>query len=321
MRHRILISEKVSPETIALLEKNDIEIKYGTGIDEKSVIEEIQDCDAVMVRVMPITKNVLEHAPNLKIIAKHGVGCDNIDLTEAYEKGIYVVYAPGSNSQSVAEHTMALMLACSRHLRETNIGYGNGDYGIKNSISFSEITGKTLSLIGFGNIARIVAKMAHFGFDMKIVAYDVKNCIDDVPEYVQICNDINKVCSMGDYISIHVPGTNENRHLFDYNLLCKMKSTAFLINTSRGMVVDSESLIKVIEEGIIAGAGLDVSDPEPAVAGSMLFTNPKILLTPHSAAASNESMIRMGRIAAQGVITFFEGKKPKYVANGVEAHN
>lgn len=317
MKHKILISEMVAPETISLLEKNDVLIKYGKGLDEESIIEDIQECDAVMVRVMSITKNVLNHAPNLKIIAKHGVGCDSIDLVEAKVKGIPVVYAPGSNSLSVAEHTMALILACSRHLRETNIGYKNGDYEIKNKISLSEITGKTLSLIGFGNIAKIVARMAHFGFGMRVVVYDVQNIICDVPDYVHIYDDINMVCAMGDYISIHIPGTNENKHFVDYDLLCKMKSTAFLINTSRGTVVDSESLIRAIENGLIAGAGLDVCDPEPATVGSPLFTNPKILLTPHSAAASNESMIRMGEIAAQGVVDFFEGKKPKYIVNEI----
>lgn len=313
MKHKILISEKVAEETINMLEENHMEIKYGRGISENDVIEDIKDCDAVMVRVLPITKKVLDNAPNLKIIAKHGVGCDSIDIEEAHRRGIPVVYAPGSNSQSVAEHTMALILACARHLKETNLGYAKGDYQIKNRISFSEISGKTLSIIGFGNIAKMVAAMAYHGFNMRIVAYDTNPNISGIPEYVQICSDINEVFSMGDFVSVHIPGTSDNTGFINYDLLCKMKSTSFIINTSRGNVIDTNDLLRAIDNKIIAGAGLDVCDPEPAPVGSKLFTDPRIILTPHSAAASKESMINMGKIAAQGVIDFLGGKPPKYV--------
>lgn len=315
MKHRILISEKVAQETIDLLIENDISIKYGNSLLEKDIIKDIQGCDAVITRTMPITQNIIESAPQLRIIAKHGVGCDAIDLNAARKNGIPVVYAPGSNSQSVAEHTMALVLACSRHLRETNMAYSRGNYNIKNSIEFSEITGKTLALIGFGNIARRVAKMAHFGFEMKIIAYDIKKNIINVPDYVNIYDDINTVCSQGDYICIHVPGTEQNKDLIDCELLEKMKNTAFLINTSRGTVVNSASLFSAVENHIIAGAGLDVSDPEPVNIGSPFFANPNIILTPHSAASSKESMIRMGKMAVQGILDYFAGKEPQYVAN------
>lgn len=313
MKHRILISEAVAQNTIDFLTKNNIEVKFGSGLDENTIINEIADCDAVMVRVMKISKKILDKAPNLKIIAKHGVGFDSIDIEEAKKRNIPVVYSPGANAQSVAEHTMSLILGCARHLKEMNNVYADGDYGIKNKLSFYEIKDKTLLLIGFGNIARLVAKMAYYGFDMKVIAYDTNPVLNEVPKYVEIADELYDAIKTADFVSVHIPGNAENYHMIDYKFFEKMKSTAFLINTARGSIVNPVDLEEAIRGGKIAGAGLDVCEPEPAPKDSFLLSDNRVILTPHCGASSQESMIRMGIMAAQGVVDFFEGRELKHV--------
>lgn len=309
--YKILISEKVSNETIEFLETHGIKVKVGTSLEHKVVYDEIQDCDAVMVRMMRIDRDIIAHAPKLKVIAKHGAGCDSIDTEAAFEFNIPVVYAPGANALSVAEHTLTLMLSCAHCVRQANLGYAEGDYHIKDVLPIFEISGKTIGLIGCGNVALHVAKIAHCGFDMRILGYDpLTNRI--MPSYIQMTETVDELIAESDFISIHIPGTDENTNYFDVRKFSLMKNTAFLINTSRGNVIDTQALLNYIKTGKIAGAGLDVSNPEPAISDSELFTMRNILLTPHIGAASQESMIRMGRMAAEGVVDVLYGRIPKY---------
>jgi len=309
---KILISERVSDETIEFLEANNVEVKAGTGLEHHTVLDEIQDCDAVMVRVMKIDRDIIEHAPKLKVIAKHGVGCDSIDTEAASEFNIPVVYAPGSNSLSVAEHTIALMLSCAHCMRQANMGYAEGNYHIKDSLSISEISGKILGLIGCGNVALHVARIAQFGFDMQILGYDPLTN-RTIPDYINRVDAVEDLIPESDFISIHIPETADNANYFDIEKFSLMKKSAFLINTARGNVIDTEALLSCLNADKIAGAGLDVSNPEPVPSDSELFLKREILLTPHIGAASHESMVRMGRMAAEGVVDVLHGKKPQYV--------
>lgn len=313
--HRILITEEVAQETIEYLEKHGINVKRGSGLDEETIIRDIHDCDAVMVRVMRITRTVIENAPNLRIIAKHGVGCDSIDLSAADQRGIMVINTPGANTESVAEHTMALILACARNLRQANMEYSKGNYGIRDSLEICEISKKTLALVGFGQIAQEVAKKAYYGFNMRVIAYTHRKKDNSVPDYVEIYEDLCLLASEADFMSIHISGIEENRGFINFSLINRMKATAYIINTSRGFVVDTEALVSAVEAGRIAGAGLDVCDPEPVGNGSILFTNPRIILTPHCGAASRESMIRMGLQASEKVVGLFKKEDRRNESN------
>lgn len=309
---KILISEKVADETITFLENHNIEIKKGRGLDSKTICEDIVDCDAVMVRVMRIDREILNHAPKLKVIAKHGVGCDSIDYDAAKEYGIPIVYSPGSNSISVAEHTIALMLLCSHQIKHASIEYSKGNYAVKDSLAITEITGKTLGLIGCGNVALHVARMAYQGFDMKIIGFD-PYLNKEVPKYISFVDSVESLIAESDFISIHIPGNKENENFFDKKKLMLMKNNAFLINTARGDVVNTTDLLNSLQEKSISGAGLDVCNPEPVPSECELFSRDDVLLTPHIGAASKESMVRMGLMAAEGVVAVLNGRTPKWI--------
>lgn len=312
MKWKMLISEPVAEETLALLKQNDVEVVHGEGLDTDTVLRDLTDCDAVMVRVMKITRDMMLKCPKLKVIAKHGVGCDSIDTAAAKELGIPVVYTPGANGLSVAEHTMALMLACARQLRLTNRVYAAGNMKIKDQAGICELHGKTLALVGCGRIAQQVARMAHDGFDMHVTGYDPYLPGQYWPEIIERKDSLEQLIPEGDFISLHVPATKENNGLIGRGQIALMKKSACLINTARGSVIDQTALTEAVRTGQIAGAGLDVCDPEPAPVNSELFALDRVLLTPHSGAASRESMVRMGLQAAQGAIDVLNGRKPEF---------
>lgn len=311
MTHRILICEGVAPEVLDYFRENGIEIKRGIRTDENSLIHDLRDCDAVLVRTLRITEYVITNSPRLKVIAKHGTGCDSIDVEAAHRCNIPIVYSPGANARSVAEHTIMLMLACSKKIKLLCSEYEKGNYQIKNSLALFDLQDKQLGLIGFGNVARIVAKIAKYGFDMKVVVFDPHVDIQNAPEYVRMVSSVEELVVCSDFVSIHVPLTESTKTMIDEKVLSLMKKSAYFINTSRGEIVDAVSLERAIAEGRIAGAGLDVSVPEPYMGGT-LFESPNVILTPHSAASTNESMIRMGMIAARGVVDVLSGRKPEY---------
>lgn len=315
MKHRIYICEEVAPEVYDFFESHNVEVKKREQLDEETLIRELQDCDAVMVRTLKISRRVIEQCPGLKVIAKHGTGCDSIDVNAARENSIPIVYSPGANAQSVAEHTMALILACSKKLKLVGSAYASGDYYIKNCAQINEVCGKTLGLVGFGNIAKIVAKMAFYAFDMKLIIYDPYVDRRQLPSYIHVAEDISDLVSNADFVSIHIPLTASTKGLIDERILSCMKRSAVLINTSRGEVVDTKALEHAVDQRVIAGAGLDVSDPEPYVQG-LLFDSPRVILTPHSAAATEEAMVRMGMMAAQGVLDVYSGNEPEFLYRG-----
>ncbi len=312
MRWKILISETVASEAIELLEKNDIEVKRGRGLDEKTVLEDLQDCDAVLVRVMKLTGDILKQCPKLKVIAKHGVGCDSIDIEAAKKLGIPIVFTPRANSRSVAEHTMALILACARQLRYSNLQYAAGNAKAKDTAGITELEQKTLALIGCGRIAQYVAKMAKFGFDMNVIGFDPFIQDGMWPETIIKYEKIDSLLKDADYVSIHVPATPSNTNLMSDEQFALMKPSAYLINTARGTIVDQNALVQALNDKVIAGAGLDVCEPEPAPQDSPLFENQRVILTPHAGAASMEAMVKMGLQSAQGVIDVLNGRNPEY---------
>lgn len=301
MKHKILINEKVSDEAIDFLKKNNIDIKNGVGFNDQEIIEELKDCDGVLVRRIKINKNIIDNCPNLKLIAKHGTGLDGIDVEYAKSKNIEIIHTAGLNANSVAEHTMSLILACAKQLRVLNNEYEKGDFSIKDKANIIELKGKTLGLIGYGNIARIVSSIAHFGFNMKVIVYDPYINID-VQKYINMVNDINYLLSNSDFISIHIPGGANNNNLINKEKLIKMKSSAYIINTSRGNIVNEDDLIWAIENKKIAGAGLDVCANEPEKSNSKLFLLKNILLTPHVGGSSKEAMENIGLDIAKQIV-------------------
>lgn len=312
MTHKILIPEAVAEEGIHYLKNLGYEVKQGRGGSHSLLMEDIRDCDAVMVRVAVINREIIESNPQLKVIAKHGAGYDNIDTMAAAERGIRVVYAPTANSHSVAEHTMALLLACAKKIPYMAGEYRKGNPQVRDRYPNTEIQGKCLGLIGLGRIGMSVAQMAIHGFGMTVIAYDPYLPMGRDLEGVRLVDDREKLLAQADYVSLHIPSTPENIKSIGIREFKLMKPTAILLNAARGTIVDEEALAEAVRMREIAGAGLDVSNPEPAPPDSPLFELDQIIMTPHCAGSTNEAMVRMVMDAAQGIHQVFTGIEPTF---------
>ncbi|WP_408011472.1 hydroxyacid dehydrogenase [Pseudalkalibacillus sp. A8] len=297
-----------------LLEKG-YKIKIGSDLAQETLMEEIKDCDAVLTRSMAvIRKNVIEAGENLKVIAKYGVGLDNIDIEAATERGIFVTNTPEANANAVAEHVMALILSLSKNLRLADRELRNGHYGIRNQPFGIDLEGKTLGIIGLGRIGTILAKKAYHGFDMKIIGYDPYVSAKPKLEF-EVVTDLEWVFRNSDVISLHVPLTNTTKGAIGSQEFSWMKSSAYFVNASRGGIVNEHDLVKALQGGKIAGAGIDVFEVEPPDAGNPLFQLDNVIVTPHNAALTKEGSVRMAVHAAMQVDQVLTGGKPDWAVN------
>ncbi|NLZ53975.1 MAG: hydroxyacid dehydrogenase [Thermoanaerobacteraceae bacterium] len=312
MRYRVLIPEKIAEEGIDYLREIGYEVKMGRGIDKQVLIQDLQDCDAVIVRMAVLDEEVMKGCMRLKVIAKHGVGVDNIDLDAARKYNKRVVYTPCANIVSVAEHTMTLILACAKNINFMSQEYKNGNYWIKDVALTSEVRGKILGIIGLGRIGLTVAKMAKYGFGMNIIAYDPFIQKDKQIDEVTLVKTWDEVFKNADFITIHMPLTKETEKSIGKKEFEMMKDTAYFINTSRGKIVDEEALVEALKKKKIGGAGLDVTNPEPADINNPLFRMDNVILTPHCAGSTKEAMIRMAMDAIKGIQEVLSDKEPTY---------
>jgi D-3-phosphoglycerate dehydrogenase len=311
MGFKVLVTEKIAGEGLEYLRQKGYDVKIGRGTDKTALIEDLRDCDAVLVRIAPVDDEVFEKCPKLKVVAKHGVGVDNIDIESARKHGCRVVYTPTANSMSVAEHALALMLACSKGLVFKAKEYGKGNFGVKDVYLSTELTGKTLGLIGAGRVAQRVAHIARMGFEMRVLAYDPFVPGGAFPGLMELA-DRETVLKEADYVSIHMPATKETTKSFGDREFEMMKPTACLINTARGKIVDEAALIRALQAGKIGFAALDVTDPEPAAKDNPLFAMDRVILTPHAAGGTVEAMLRMALDAAKGIDEVLSGGKPAW---------
>ncbi|MFZ2523474.1 MAG: D-glycerate dehydrogenase [Minisyncoccia bacterium] len=259
-----------------------------------------------------IDNQIFDANPNIKLYANYAIGFDNIDIVEAKNRGIFVTNTPGAYAGCVAEHAIALMLALTTRLVEGDEYVRQGKYKCWQPDIFigTDLTGKTLGLIGAGRIGEKVAWKLMHGFEMKIIYHDiVRNQALDNDDRAEFKATIEEVLKEADIVTLHTPLLPETKHLMNEERLHMMKPTAFLINTSRGPVVDEHALLKALKEGWIRGAGLDVMEFEPnPVPGLTDLDN--VIITPHIASARESARNEMATICAQNVIDFLEGKVP-----------
>lgn len=312
MSDTILIPEKVAEEGLVFLRDRGYKIKRGRGPAREVLLEDLQGCDGVIVRTAVVNEEVFRRCPGLKAVAKHGVGVDNIDLDAARRYGRRVVNVPAANTLSVAEQAMALIIACAKRLPFMCEQYKRGNYRVKDTVLTSELGGKTLGLAGLGRIASAVAKMAKNGFSMKIIAYDPYLSRESGSDAAVLVDRWEQLFRESDFVSVHMPATKETEKIIGKREFGLMKKTAFLINTARGKIVDEAALIEALESGEIFGAGLDVSDPEPALQSNPLFRMENVILTPHNAASTREAMVRMALGAAEGIDDLLSGREPAH---------
>lgn len=280
--------------------------------------QHLYEADAVIVRVFTITNADLARPNQLKIIVKHGVGLDNIDIPAATAHGIPVAYTPTGNTNAVAEHTMALMLALIRQIEPAGKALLAGRFIERNNFQGDELSGQTLGLIGLGRIGSLVAKKAAHGFDMRVVAYDPYVSPDTYEGPAQLVSTLEALLSVSDFISLHVGLTDETRHMINAQALSQIKSTCRIINTSRGGAIDQTVLIEALQNDRLAGAALDVFEDEPLPAHHPITELPHVVLTPHIAGLTATSMERIAQLSAQAVLDALHGKTPAHVVNGLE---
>lgn len=303
---KVLISEKVNPIGTEILQAAGHKVVQMPSIEVSDLEQYIQDAEALFVRILPVTRKMMESAPNLKIISKHGVGVDNIDLEAAKDLGITVTTAPGANSLSVAEHAFSLMMSLAKNIVPVSKAYREIGFAAKNYREGVEVSSKTIGIIGCGKIGSKMAMMCRNGFGMKVLIYDPY--ITDVPDGCQLVSDRNRVLEEADFVSLHCYLSEETHHSIGSKEFSLMKDTAILINCARGPVVDEAELIRALQEGEIAGAGLDVTQEEPLNPENLLFTMENVIVTPHYAPATKEASSRVAEIAAKNIVNFFAGE-------------
>ena len=306
MAYRVLVPEPIAKEGHDFLLSNGYEVKNGRGIDKQKLIEDLQDCDAVLVRVAPIDAEVFEKCPQLKVIGKHGVGYDNIDIESAKAHNVRVTYTPNANAGSVAELAFSHILNCAKKIPFFTKKYNEGEYTSLRGIVYQELDGRTVGLVGLGKIGKRVASYAK-AFDMKVIAYDPYIPAEKAPEGVSMVT-WEELFANADFVSLHMPVTKETAKSVSKREFTLMKKTAYLINTARGGLIDEPALIQALQEDEIAGAGLDVTDPEPAVSGNPLFEMENVIMTPHIGGGGEGALVRMALGAAQGIDEVFTGK-------------
>jgi glyoxylate reductase len=262
-----------------------------------------------------VNEELLRAAPKLRIAANVAVGFDNIDVAECTKRGVVATNTPGVLDETTADFAWTLLMAVARRLSEGEALARSGNWKNWNldQLVGADVWGKTLGIVGFGRIGRAVARRAS-GFQMKVIYTDAVRAPADVESALKAeFREMNALLAESDFISVHVPLLPETRRLFDARTFARMKPTAFLINTSRGAVVEEAALVAALEAGKIAGAGLDVYENEPFIHPGLKRTN--VVLAPHIASASLETRTKMACIAAENVVALFTGERPPNILN------
>ena len=311
---KVYIPQAVAQEGVDFLLQQGYEIVHGNNPTQETFVRQVADCDAMLIRTMQCSSTMLEAGKKLKIVARHGVGYDNIDTAAAEKLGIWVTNTPQALSDSVAEYTLAAMLMAAKKIPQCSRSLYAGDYFYKNTHKGMDLSGKTLGIVGFGRIGRALAKKAWFGLDMNILAYSRTLRQEQAPEYVTVC-DLQTLLEQSDVVALHIPGGEANRNLFGAKAFAQMKEGSILINVARGEVVDPEALMEALDKGRPSFAVLDVQQTEPPREEDPLLTRNDVILTPHMASNTEECMARMALHAAWQIHKVLSGQTPDWPVN------
>ncbi len=311
--YKIAIIESIHEDGIQLLKDNpnyDYEIIH--DVSEKNLIKKLPNFDGCSLRISHLTANILSHCKKLKVISRHGVGYNNVDLDYLKKNNIALLITNNANHITVAEHVLYMMLFISKGMLSHDISVRDGLFnkGIAKIETF-ELLNKDLLIVGFGRIGRALIKICK-SFNMKVNVYDPY--VDNETIFNlggKKINDLDLGLKNADYISLHVPLTDETKNMINKNNLSNMKKSSIIINTARGGVINETDLNDALNEKKIFGAGIDVFETEPVKISNPLLKNNRVILSPHSATWTNECKIRMAKLTIQNIIDFFEKKLDK----------
>ena len=310
---KILIIKKIHDSGIQLLNRRkDYSYEVIENLETDFLKNKLKDCDAISLRTSKFTKELIESSPKLKIISRHGVGYDNVDLIAAKNKNIVLSITSNSLAATVAEHVFFMMLSVSRGVDIYDKNVKRGDFSERKNLPLSkELWNKKILIVGFGRIGKNLIKKC-IGFDMNVFVYDpfVDKKIISALGGKKIDNFYEIIKEM-DYLSIHAPLTEKSKNLINIKVLSTMKKTSIIINTSRGGIVNELDLNEALNKGMIFGAGLDVFEKEPPESNNPLLKNKKVFLSPHTSTFTEECAERMSKETIQNIIDFFENKLQK----------
>jgi D-3-phosphoglycerate dehydrogenase len=310
---KFVLSHPIVPDAEKLLDGCDVTVLNAKEIDEYK--DTIADADAIIARIARVSKKAIDEAPNLKVIGRTGVGFDMVDVEAATARGIPVVLTPGANNHSVAEHTVAMLFALSKNLVEGHNEQLKGNYAVRSKGVAFELLDKTICVLGLGAIGKDVAALCK-AIGMKVLGYDPY-----LPQEKMIemgctpVDDFRKVLPECDFVTVHMPLLDSTRGMIGENEIALMKPTAMIVNCARGGIVDEKALTKALNEGRLAGAGIDCFEKDPPDVDDPLMNAKNVIVSPHSAAQTKEAIIRMHRMCVEGCLTVLRGEKWPYVAD------
>ena len=311
-KKKILIIQNIHQEGIKLLESNSsYEFEIFNEINE-DLKKKIVDCDAISIRTAKLPDEIISSAKKLQVISRHGVGYDNIGLKSTKEIGATLTITATANAVAVAEHVMFMLLNISKRKDMYDQSVKSGKFNDRNKLPKTiELWGKNILIAGFGRIGQALIKRC-LGFEMNVFVYDPYINDEKIKSLGgKKVDDIKDAVKEMDAISLHMPLNDETRNIINYDLLRSMKKNCIIINAARGGIINEIDLDKALRENLIFGAGLDVFETEPPKSENPLLKNDKVFLSPHTAAFTEECMIRMGKETIQNIIDFFEKRLDK----------
>jgi D-3-phosphoglycerate dehydrogenase len=314
---KVLIVQPIAPEGIQLLEDQGFEVKQLSQHDPDTLKREVADADALLVRDARIPREVIEAGHKLKVISRHGAGLEKIDVPAATGCGIYVTSTPIANSVSVAEHVLGMMLILTKNILKVDHFLREGDFEVRHRIYGAELEGKTLGIIGLGNVGQRLAKKAIHGMEMSVIGFDPFVKAEILDPAILLSSKWDRIFQESDFVSLHLPLNEKTRGLIGKREFHWMKKTAFFINCARGKIIVEEALIQALRERVIAGAGVDVYSITPPPKDNPLWTMENTVVTPHYAAHTREAMVKMATQAAQGIIEVLNGTRPTWAVNQI----
>jgi D-3-phosphoglycerate dehydrogenase len=315
VKHKVFLFEDMHEEGKSIL-REKAEIAFGERYDEDYLIGQVKDVDGIVLRANgKVSRRLMEAAPRLKVVGRHGVGVENVDTEAATAMGIWVVYTPDANTVSVAEHFFGLAISLSKMLRKGERAFREeGRWEARYQYIGNELHGKTLGILGFGRIGKATARIGHHGFDMKILYYDALRFEEAEKEVKAVKASLEDLLSQSDFISVNLPMLPTTKGILGAREFGLMKKTAYVINVARGPIWDEKALCSALKEGRIAGAGSDVYEVEPSSKDHPLLQLENFIGTPHMAAHTEEALRRMSRVAVD-ILRVLDGKEPVYPVN------
>ncbi len=313
-KFKVLLVEEIDRRAVAMLSAV-ADVTLASGFDPETLLRETHDKHGMIFRAQGFaSRELMAGCPDLKVVARHGVGVDNIDMDAATELGVQVVNTPLANNESVAEQTMGMLVCLSKRIMEADRALRRGDWKSRFKLTGQQVKDKTLGIVGTGRVGSRVAEIAHRGYDMAILYRDVVPNVHLEQELGARRVELDELLSESDYVSLHVPLLPETDRMIGRRELALMKPTAYLLNLSRGSVVDEAALVEALQTGAIAGAGLDVFEVEPASADNPLFQLDNVVCSPHMASLTREGIFAMSMVV-KDVMAVLEGRAPEFPVN------